>query len=130
MIGIDTNVLLRILVSDDDPPQHVRCLSFLRDQTGPVRVNVVVLIEAIWTLQRKMKKSRSAVVSFLESVLKTEAFDVEARSAVLHALADFVQGPADFADYLIAHLNADAGCAGTYTFDAKAARLPLFHLVP
>lgn len=130
MIGIDTNVLLRIFIDDDDPPQHRRCLEFMRAQTSPVWVNAIVLVEAVWTLQRQMKKPRSAIADFVDQVLETEAFEVEAHDAVRVALADFVRGPAGFADYLIARLNSEAGCSGTFTFDEKAAKLPLYSLVP
>lgn len=129
MIGIDTNVLLRIFIADDDPPQHKRCVEFMRAQTSLVRVNIIVLIEAVWTLQKKMGKSRSAIASFVGSVLEADTFDVEARDAVLTALTDFKRGPAGFADCLIARLNSEAGCSATFTFDTQAAKLPLYSLL-
>jgi predicted nucleic-acid-binding protein len=130
MIGIDTNVLLRIFVADDDPAQHRRCIAFMRAQAGPVRVNLIVLVEAVWTLERRMKKPRSAIIDFVDRILKTDAFELQAPEVVRNALADFVAGPAGFADYLIARLNAQAGCSATFTFDSKATRLALYSPVP
>lgn len=102
----------------------------MREQAVPVHVNLVVLVESIWTLQRKMKRSRTAVASFIAGLLEADALVVEARSAVALALVDFVEGPAGFADYLIARLNAGAGCSATFTFDADAAKRAPFQLVP
>jgi predicted nucleic-acid-binding protein len=45
------------------------------------------------------------------------------------AILWFEHGKADFADYLIAALNHDAGAAPTYTFDRVAAAHGAFALL-
>lgn len=129
MIGLDTNVLIRLFLDDDDPIQHHRSVALMRDQAS-ARINLIVLAEAVWTLQRNMRRTRAAAADFVAGVLDAEFIDVEAERIVRAALADFRAGPADFADYLLARLNAEQGCRVTYTFDTAAAKSPLFAPVP
>jgi predicted nucleic-acid-binding protein len=130
VIGLDTNVLIRLFLAEDDPGQHDRSVALMRDRAVSARINLVVLAEAVWTLQRNMGRSRAAAADFVQGVLDAESIEIEADRIVRQALADFRIGPADFADYLIARLNAERGCPVTYTFDTKAAKSPLFQLVP
>ena len=54
MIGIDTNILVRLL-TDDDPVQAeaVRCLLTPLDKVAEsVVINNIVLVETLWTLHR------------------------------------------------------------------------------
>ena len=55
MIGLDTNVLLR-LVEDSDPQQRARADALVRAQSVQgCYVNPIVLAELAWTLARTYK---------------------------------------------------------------------------
>ncbi len=60
MIGLDTNVLLRLFL-EDNPAQCERARSFVDAATAdePCLVNPVVLAEFAWTLARSYKKKRA-----------------------------------------------------------------------
>jgi len=51
------------------------------------------------------------------------------RQAAKVALDAFASGSADFADYLIAALDREAGCETTLTFDKTAAKIRGFSLL-
>jgi len=131
MIGLDTNVLLRLFV-EDDAVQCERARSFVDAATSsePCLVNPVVLAEFAWTLARSYKKRRSELARLIEGVLSMDDLDIPYRLAAQGALTAFRAGKADFPDYLLAALNAEFGCASTATFDGAALDSPSFSPVP
>lgn len=130
MIGIDTNVLLRVFIADDDRTQHERAIALISGLQMPIFVNAVVLAEATWTLAKRLKKPRADVVTFVEKVLGADVFDVMNAAAAQAALSMYRSGKAEFADYFIAEINAEAGCEKTATFDRDASCHPQYLLVP
>ncbi|HKG85989.1 MAG TPA: type II toxin-antitoxin system VapC family toxin [Beijerinckiaceae bacterium] len=131
MIGIDTNVLLRVLL-DDDPGQYARAMGLIKGarQEGPILINPIVLAEAVWTLTRKLRTSRAEIVSKVEQILDTDGIEVAFPDAAGRALKEYRAGPADFADYLLAEINLDLGCRTTFTFDEDAAESASYSSVP
>jgi len=132
MIGVDSNVLLRLFVERDT--EHGRRAHTLveaaRSAKSVVFVPFVVVVETLWVLARTYRFPKHVRVAVLEEILENTAFEVERREAVLTALAMWRSGTADFADYLIVLAARDAGCSTTYTFDTVAAATPGFNLVP
>ncbi len=128
MLGIDTNVLVRLLVEDDaEQTRRAQRLVLRAANRGePVVVSLLVLIETEWVLRSRYEFDKDAVHRSLRSLLETRELEFEDESAVEEALFDFVEGPSGFADCLIAAHNRQLGCTATATFDAKAARTPGF----
>jgi len=124
VIGIDTNVLLRLLL-DDDPPQarRARHVASSAEAAGqPLFVNDVVLTETIRTLGSRYDATKSELIDTLRSLLDNARLTFENRSVLSEALAGFERSSAGFADCLIIAKNAAAGCEHTATFD-RALRL-------
>jgi len=131
MIGIDTNILLRLVVADD-PKQAVAARDFIFENCNsdePGYVSHIVLVELAWTLARAYGFRRSRIADAMEQILETTQLDVDSSSDVSAAVKDYRAGSADFADCLIARTNISSGCEHTITFDRKAARLPGFKLL-
>ncbi|NVO13299.1 MAG: type II toxin-antitoxin system VapC family toxin [Rhodoplanes sp.] len=130
MNGWDTNVLLRLFTADS--PEQSAAVARLLDGCGPasIRLTNIVLAEFVWTLSRSYKRDKREIADVLELMLQREEFVFENRSALMTAIHWFGKGNADFADYLIAALNDEAGASPTYTFDRSAAAFPVFALVP
>jgi predicted nucleic-acid-binding protein len=123
MLGVDTNVLVRLIVGDESTQHHqARALIELtRSQGERCRVDRVVLCELVWVLQRSYRYRRDIIVDAVDRLLRADDFLIDASREASLALADFRAGSADFADCLIARLNAEAGCRATATFDKVAA---------
>lgn len=124
MLGVDTNLLLRIL-TQDDPEQLETATRFLSTHCSseePGFVNRTVILEIVWVLERLYDEySREQIAVAVESLLNTATLLLENSASVRDALEAYRAG-ADFSDALIAAINREHGCAHTATFDAKAAK--------
>jgi predicted nucleic-acid-binding protein len=131
MIGLDTNVLLRLFV-EDDPQQYERARRFVDATTAnePCVVNPVVLAEFAWVLARGFKKKRREVARLIGEVLSADDIRIPHRRAAEGALKAYQSGRADFPDYFLAEINAELACASTATFDSAALDSPAFSPVP
>ncbi len=124
MIGLDTNVFLRLFV-EDDPEQCARARRFVTAAVSEnvCFVNPVVLAEFAWTLGRRMKRKKPDIVRLIEQALTADDLEIAHRAAAARALDAYRGGGADFADYYLAQINQECGCATTVTFDSDALEL-------
>ena len=139
MIAVDTSVLLRYLLHDDEA-QATRADAVF-DAAETVLVTDVVLVEAVWTLAgRKYRLSRTELVAVLERLFGEPNIRFEDDQVVWRALQAYrAAAPAGdagstkgagFADALIVYkalrAASDAGEAlnAVYTFDAAMQRFP------
>ncbi|WP_298959274.1 type II toxin-antitoxin system VapC family toxin [uncultured Methylobacterium sp.] len=132
MIGIDTNVLLRYVL-DDDAGQSPRAAALLESDdrlAEPAFVNLVVLLEFVWTLLKQDGFVKADVIALLEALLASRAVVLAERSAVAAAIGLWRTGKAGFQDYLIGCVNHERGLRTTFTFDAVAAKDPAFSPMP
>lgn len=126
MIGIDTNILLRLWL-DDDPVQSKRIDQLLAEHgglPGSLLVTDVVLAEAVWTLKSAFEQDKHAQLVAVRSLLDETAFAFEDRAAVATALSLFEAGSCGFADCLVVAKHARQGCDFTATFDKGMRKLP------
>ncbi|MBT3375811.1 MAG: type II toxin-antitoxin system VapC family toxin [Lentisphaerae bacterium] len=131
MIGLDTNVLVRQIVQDDED-QAALAGELIEDRctaASPGHIPLIVLCELVWVLNSAYRYSRSQITLALRQVLVTDCFDVEQHALAWGALADYAGRNVDYADCVIARLNRDSGSHTTFTFDKKAARLERFTLL-
>ncbi|MGQ0662862.1 MAG: PIN domain-containing protein [Pseudomonadota bacterium] len=130
MKGIDTNILLRLLL-DDDREQADQAERYLARETRaePCFVNRVVLCEVIWTLERVQRIDRSRVALAIDHLLRHDRLALEDADLVRVAAQRYQVGEMDFADALIGLSNHRHACEVTGTFDREAAKLDEFELV-
>jgi predicted nucleic-acid-binding protein len=129
MIGVDTNVLVRIFASDD--AQQAASAIRVIDESEPhqIFVNADVLAEFAWTMRRAYKWEDDWIRHALTRIVRHPALTIQHRASVLEAITDSNTSIHLFADRLIAALNLDAGCGTTLTFDQEAASSPGFRLL-
>jgi len=135
MIAIDSNVLLRYLLADDD--LQSRKASKLFTGNSFVFLSHVVLAEAVWTLTgKKYKLPPEEIDLAITALFQEENVVIQEAEVVWRALLDFrrhrIEGreKIDFADAMI--LNQGKAAAsdyaepfdGFYTFDLAAQKLP------
>lgn len=132
MIGIDTNVLVRLIIQDDAAQTNAAATATRHALAAGRRCYLacIVLCEFVWVLTRIHRRSREDIAGYIDALLNSDDFVFECRPLVEAALQEFRAGPMGFADALIGLLNTQAGCATTLTFDRKAARLAGFQLIP
>ena len=126
MIGVDTNILLRLWLNDDRA-QSKRIDQLLAEHgglPGSLLVTDVVLVEAVWTLKSAFEQDKQAQLIAVRSLLEETAFAFEDREAVAAALTLFESGSCGFADCLVVAKHARQGCDFTATFDRGMRKLP------
>ena len=131
MAGLDTNVLVRWLVADDDA-QTARVLALLESGRTDGRaffVPTTALLEFEWVMRSRYRLDKSAMLLAFNALLETHELDIQAEPALERALHLYRQGRAEFADCLHAGLCAAAGQAPLLTFDVEAARLSQVELI-
>jgi predicted nucleic-acid-binding protein len=132
MIGLDSNVLVRLLTNDDRSQAAAALALMSRDPHEPLVISALVLAEVAWVLRRRYAYDRKEIGSALAYLIRIERLFICEREAVVQAVFRFTDdlSHADFADYLIQALNAEAGADTTFTFDADAALEHGFAPVP
>ncbi|HEY9013082.1 MAG TPA: type II toxin-antitoxin system VapC family toxin [Devosia sp.] len=131
MIGVDTNVLVRHFVGDDQVQAAIatRYLSE-RTESDPAFVSAAVICELVWVLKRFYGYADAKVHEALHSLFESSNIVIE-RMELLHlAIGAAHEANADISDAIIAALAADAGATKTVTFDKVAAkRIPAMELL-
>src|SRR2546430_9480744 len=126
MLGLDTNVLVRLLI-EDDAAQTRRARKLVDTATvegGKVLVSLPVLLETEWVLRGRYELPPEAILGLFRAALEARGLAVEDEAAVEEALFNWQDRPSRVSDCLIMAHNRQLGCRLTATFDAQAARLP------
>ncbi len=128
MLGIDTNVLVRFLVRDDEA-QFAKARKLIKREVAARRrvfVSLLVLLETEWVLRGRYGLPKNEIIAAISGLLDATDVQFEDESAIEEALFVWKDNTADFADCLIGAQNRRLGCRVTATFDAKASKLPGF----
>lgn len=128
MLGIDTNVLVRFLVQDDELQfEKVRKLIKREVAAGrKVYINHLVLMETEWVLRSRYTVSKDQIIAAISGLLEAIDVQFEDEPVIEEALFNWKEATADFADCLIGAKNRRMGCTTTATFDSKASKIPGF----
>lgn len=131
MIGLDTNVLVRFLVQDDQA-QAARAQEVIAaavEAGERLYLNRIVLCELVWVLAGAYEEPKVEIAGTLERLLRAEQIEVERRDEVRRALDRYRSGRGDYADYLIGEGNQRDGCLHTVTFDRDLSKEAGFELL-
>jgi predicted nucleic-acid-binding protein len=119
VIALDTNVLVRFLVKDDEEQteraRRVVERAFERGQA--VYISEIVLCETVWVLRSAYRFPRLQIVGILGFLMRARQLAFPSRERLLLTLDAYRTGRGDFADYLIRSDALGAGCEQVATFD-------------
>lgn len=128
MIAVDTNVLLRYLLRDDETQAEKSRRLFMGDRS--VLITDVVLAETLWTLSgKRYNAAKPDLVTVVDRLLQDSNIRFEDAEVIWNALQAYRETDADFADALIvckalkAAAASDEPCT-VFTFDAGTLQLP------
>jgi predicted nucleic-acid-binding protein len=128
MLGIDTNILIRFLVRDDER-QFEKARKLIRREVvagRPVFVSQLVLLETEWVLRSRYDFQKDEIIGAIAGLLDAADVQLEDEREIEQALYVWKDNNTGFADCLIGARNLKMGCSVTATFDTKASRLPGF----
>lgn len=128
MLGIDTTVLVRFLVRDDEA-QYEKARRLIKreiDAEEDIFVSLMVVLETEWVLRSRYGLKKIEIVKALSGLLDAAEVQLEDEAAVEESLFIWKKSGADYADCLIGVHNRRSGCRATATFDDKAVKLAAF----
>jgi predicted nucleic-acid-binding protein len=131
MIGLDTNILVRLFAADDPVQRRaaVRLIEGLAVDDRAV-VNVVVVVELLWTLRRVYKFAPYELARVVRQLTDHPRLLVPDKDILRDAAHRSLEEGGDIPDHIIALLNRGIGCRTTMTFDGEAAKNADFELLP
>lgn len=128
MLGIDTNVLVRFLVRDDEA-QFAKARRLIEREVEAreeVFVSLMVLMKTERVLRSRYSLKKLQIMEAISSLLDTTEIRFEDEPAVEETLFVWKDSAADFADCLIGAHNRRLGCKAIATFDERAGKLAAF----
>ncbi len=123
MQAIDTNVLVRILVTDDKQTEQVKIARQFAKKAKNLFIPQIVQVELVWVLDTAYKLNKSEIVQVLQHLATNEAFRLQNAVEFSDALQLYQSNNVDFSDCLIWVESKKENCLVT-TFDKKFSRLP------
>ena len=121
MIALDTNVLVRYLVEDNDAQSKAakRLINRVVAADDLLFVADIVLVETVWVLSRSYGFSKSEIVKAMCLLLSARNLKWESSDRISRVLDAFEKGRGGFADYLVRQMGRENGCQEVATFDRK-----------
>ena len=128
MKAIDTNVLVRFLVQDDEAQTRIatQFLINAEEEKQPLFVSNVAVLELMWVLKSLYGVSRDDILLSLGELLSMVALEFQDQLNVRNFITSAQDNSYDLADLLIAQVALGEGCETTLTFDKKAAKSAFF----
>lgn len=120
MIALDTNVLVRALITDD-PAQADAVRAFLEERTpqDPAYISELVLAETFWVLTRSAGLAKDAVLDAFAALARSPEICM---AASVPGAIEAARNGADLPDALIDAMAARQGCRTVVSFDRRTAR--------
>lgn len=115
-IAIDTNILVRLLLEDDQEQLKLAHQLIKRhNEKGAIFISIIVFLELYWVLGKYYQWSDEKICDALEDILRAKQFHAENDLAVKMAISRCRKNQ-DFSDALIGQIGASRNLK-TYTFD-------------
>jgi predicted nucleic-acid-binding protein len=120
MRAVDTNVLVRLVVRDDE--RQVRAAEALI--VGGAWVSHLVLAETIWVLDAVYERTAEQIAAAIDMLLNHEHLTMQDADVVTAAIENFRKRPGlGFSDCLVLEIARKAGHLPLGTFDRDLAKL-------
>ena len=124
MIALDTNVLVRYLVRDNEEQAEVaKALLQGLTQQRPGFICREVVLEVSWVLERAYGFDRAQIADVILELTATDSLVVETTEDIARAAIRYRLGGADFSNLMILAAAERVESHPLYTFDRKFARL-------
>ncbi|MBM3334420.1 type II toxin-antitoxin system VapC family toxin [Candidatus Sumerlaeota bacterium] len=131
MIALDTNVIVRFLVRDDEKQAQAVYARFRQAEAARERlfVPLLVVLETIWVLESAYDLSRDDILDAFEDLRRMPILEFEKDHLLQSLLSSGRKSRADLSDALIALSAEESGCLSGITFDKKASKAAFFRLL-
>lgn len=129
VVAVDTNVVLRYLLQDDEKQSPKA--NYIFEGSEKILITDVVLVETVWTLRgKRYGLDKAKIIKVIHSLIEEANVFFEDGHSVWCALVDYTNAKAaDFADALIVNKSQRYFSKGenavslVYTFDKGALEI-------
>ena len=118
---IDTSVILRLLVKDDEEKCNA-CARLIREakHTGIILyIFPITILEIVWVLERIYKYGKKEIREIVEAILNTPELKCELENVFRKALEIYEEKNIKFADAVLGYWSLDKGIRTVFTYDEK-----------
>ena len=131
MRALDTNILVRFLVQDDEKQVMIvnQLFSEAEKNKESMYVTSLVVLELMWVLQASYKVEREDILTAVGELLNMPVLKFQDQSALRAFVVEAVGNNFDLSDLVIGQVAQGAGCEVTLTFDKKAAKSDCFKML-
>jgi len=131
MKALDTNVLVRFLVRDNDQQAKTiyRIFKQAESDKEELFVPLLVVLEILWVLESVYKIPRQEILDSINDLVLMPILEFEAQSVILKFVSSAQENKMDLSDLLIALSAKSSGCEYVLTFDRRASTSGLFELL-
>lgn len=119
IICIDTNVLLRLLVKDDEQQRQIAVDTI--SAATQVIVSTHTFCELAWVLSRSYQISKADIATTFRKIIKNPKFKVDIH--LIHTGLMMLELGGDFADGIVAAQGIEKESELFVSFDKKAIKL-------
>ena len=133
MKALDTNVLVRFLVKDDERQSEIVYRVFRQAEmdNNTFFVPLLVVLETLWVLESVYNLARNDILDSIDEVLLMPILKFEAQATTQRFIIVARESKIDLSDILIACSAKLSGCKSVLTFDKKASTFEYFEkMVP
>lgn len=131
MIALDTNIIIRFLVRDNEKQAQLvyRRFKQAENQREQLFVPLLVILETIWVLESLYDLSRGEILESIEELMLMPIFQFQEYGVIQAFLSSAGQEGIDLSDLLIAQSAHANECRHVLTFDKKASKCQMFQLL-
>ena len=131
MKALDTNVLVRFLVKDDEQQTKAAYRRFKEAETNKevLFIPVLVVLETVWVLESVYEVTKQEILDSIDELLLMPILEFEVQSVIRSFVSSARETKMDLSDILIAHSARFSGCECVITFDKRASIFGLFELL-
>ncbi len=124
MASVDTNILLRLLIKDDDIKRKAceRLLERAKRKEIHLYIFPIVVMEIVWVLEKYYKLDRKTVRELTEAVMNTPELHIEMEDVFRKALRLYEEKNVKFSDAVIGYRGLEKDISIVYTYDEKDLR--------
>lgn len=118
---VDTSVILRILVKDDDIKRKAseKLIKEAKQKGITLFVLPVVILETVWVLEKLYKYNRKTVRELVEAILNTPELKIVMEDVFKKAIEVYESKNIKFADAVMGHWGLDKNINIAYTYDER-----------
>ena len=119
--SVDTNILLRLLIKDDDIKKKAceRLLEKAKLKEIHLYILPIVVMEIVWVLEKYYKLDRKTVRELAEAVMNTPELHIEMEDVFRKALRLYEEKNVKFADAVIGYWGLENDISIVYTYDER-----------